>query len=421
MSPQNNQADTPPTDDDAILPPSSDLFAPTWGRAAFGLGLAAAAFFLPQEVPLEYYPLNEPGNDILYWEISFASTDFTGNTFLRYDVGKGFNDLHSIQIPISPTEQTYTYTFPLLDAPITALRMDPADKQGEIRIRQMRIIDRRETEIRRFTKDDMMPASGIASVFPLEEGWKISTAADVHDPYLRVKLDTPLVAQGLNHRNFLRSLYSWSYLGLMLWIILLAVYFTFLRHRDWRTLAKSVSFLALLALAFSAVGNRGLIRNSWAYSRFEAPVVAPGGLRLEFDLATDRPVYSTLFWDAGSGIRGEDSQRRDYEPHAFMQTLRFDLPDSGELREIRWDPIDAAGSFRIYGIRIVDRAGRTLTKLPQNALHPIQQIAHLGHEGGAVILRTTDNASDPIMIFTAEAMSQINAAIAANRGPQPKP
>jgi len=399
-------------DEDAILPPSSDLFVPTWGRAAFGLGLAATAFFLPQEVPLEYYPLNEPGNDILYWEISFASTDFTGNTFLRYDVGKGFNDLHSIQIPISPTEQTYTYTFPLLDAPITALRIDPADRPGEIRIRQMRIIDRNENEIRRFTKDDMMPAEQIASVFPLEEGWKIATTEDAREPYLRVRLDTPLVAKGLNHRNFLRSLYSWSYLALMLWIILLAVYFTFLRHRDWRTLAKSVSFLALLALAFSAVGNRGLIRNSWAYSRFQPPVVEPGGLRLEFDLSTDRPVYSTLFWDTGGGIRGEDSQRRDYEPHALMQTLRFDLPEGVPLRELRWDPIDDAGSFRIYGIRLVDRVGRTLAKLPASALQPAQQIAVLEEERGTLILQTTDNATDPIVGFTPEALLQLNAALA---------
>lgn len=410
MSTPNDPTDTPPPDDDAVLPPSSDLFAPTWGRAAFGLGLAAAAFFLPQEVPLEYYPLNEPGNDILYWEISFASTDFTGNTFLRYDVGKGFNDLHSIQIPISPTERTYTYTFPLLDAPITALRIDPADKTGEIRIRQMRIIDRRETEIRRFTVDDMMPASGIASVFPLEEGWKIATAEGAHDPYLRVRLDAPLVAKGLNDRNFLRSLYSWSYLALMLWIILLAVYFTFLRHRDWRTLARSVSFLALLALAFSAVGNRGLIRSSWAYSRFEAPVVAPGGHRLEIDLATDRPVYSTLFWDTGAGIRGEDSQRRDYAAHTLMQTLRFDLPDNAPISALRWDPVDAAGTFRIYGVRLVDRAGRTLVKFGPDALQPAHQIASLAEEDHVLVLRTTENATDPIVNFSPEALALLNAA-----------
>lgn len=403
------------SDDDVILPPSSDLFAPTRGRVAFGLGLAAAAFFLPQEVPLEYYPLNEPGNDILYWEISFASTDFTGNTFLRYDVGKGFNDLHSIQIPIAPSERTYTYTFPLLDAPITALRMDPADKHGEIRVRQMRIIDRRETEILRFTGNDMMPASGIASTFPLEAGWKITTAQNAHDPYLRVHLDAPLVAKGLNYRNFLRSLYSWSYLALMLWIILLAVYFTFLRHRDWRTVAKSVSFLALLALAFSAVGNRGLIRNSWAYSRFEAPVIEPGGLRLEFDLATDRPVYSTLFWDIGAGIRGEDSQRRDYAAHPFMQTLRFDLPDNVTFSGLRWDPVDAAGVFRIYGVRLLDRSGRTLVKFPANALFAGQQIQSLAEEDRVLVLRTTENASDPTIGFTDEAIATLNDAVSRQR------
>lgn len=415
MSPSNAENHSAQPDDEAVLPPSSDLFAPTWGRAAFGLGLAAAAFFLPQEIPLEYYPLNEPGDDILYWEISFASTDFTGNTFLRYDVGNGFYNPYVIQIPISPTDRTYTYTFPLLDAPIVALRIDPADKPGEIRIRQMRIIDRRGTEIRRFTGADMMPAAEIDLLFPLEEGWKIKTTDKAHLSYLRVHLGAPLVATGLNHRNLLRSLYSWSYLALMLWIILLAVYFTFLRHRDWWTLLKSTAFLALLALAFSAVGNRGLIRNSWAYSRFEAPIIAPGGLRLEIDLATNRPVYSTLFYDTGGGIRGDDSQRKDYEGHPYMQTLRFDLPESGDLREIRWDPVDAAGTFKIYGIRVVDRVGRTLAKLPTQALQPIREIAHLSENDDALVLETTEDATDPIVILTPEALAVVNAAIEANR------
>lgn len=62
-------------------------------------------------MPLEWYPLNEPGTDINYLEISCAS-DKTGEVQIFYNLTRGINSLDSIRIPISSTTQTYTYTFP---------------------------------------------------------------------------------------------------------------------------------------------------------------------------------------------------------------------------------------------------------------------------------------------------------------------
>jgi hypothetical protein len=54
----------------------------------------------------------------------------------------------------------------------------------------------------------------------------------------------------------------------MLWILLMAVYFALRLHRDARMAARAVIFLAFVALLFSLVGNRGLIRNSIRYVRY---------------------------------------------------------------------------------------------------------------------------------------------------------
>ena len=84
-------------------------FKPTWRRGLFALGLAIVGFLLPQEVPLEWYPLNEPGTDINYLEIACAS-DKTGEVQIYYNLTHGFNALNSIRIPISPTTQTYIFS-----------------------------------------------------------------------------------------------------------------------------------------------------------------------------------------------------------------------------------------------------------------------------------------------------------------------
>lgn len=391
-------------------PTALDAFSPTWRRVLFASALAIAGFFIPQEVPLEWYPLNEPGNDILYLELTCAS-DKDGDVQVFYNATRHINQLHSIFFPISPTEQTFTYTFPLLDAPIIELRLDPPGHGATLTIRRLRILDRRGTEIHRFTRDMFIPLNGIASITPAADGWKVTSLPDAYDPYLRIELPYPILAHGRDYRNLLRCLLSTGYLAGMLWILLLAVMFAFVRPTRWRDYLAPVGFMAVLALLFAPVGNRGLIRNSIHFARYQPPP-EPAGLRLELDLAIDNPqLQAQVFWRTGDEFTEADSVRVQPEPHPHLQTLRFPLPRQA-MQGLRFDPLNGAARLSVRGIRLVDDGHRTRAVLPLEALRPVQQVARAEVEDEWLLVDTVPDATDPILEFTPEAVAAVNAVIA---------
>jgi hypothetical protein len=247
-----------------------DPFQPTWPRILLATAVAAIGFLLPQRIPLEYYSLNNPSSGLQYLEITCAANT-TGLVEILLNTGRGFNDIETIQWPISPSDMAYTYTFPLADAPLIGLRLVPFEKSaGELTITNFRIINRREQEIHRFTQSDFRPSHQIAAVVPTADGWKVVTLPNATNPYSDIKLARPLIAEGMSIRNLERCLLSWSYLSLMIWILVLAVYFTLRCATGIRGALRACAFLALVAVLFSAVGNRGLIKNSIRFACFAA-------------------------------------------------------------------------------------------------------------------------------------------------------
>ena len=248
----------------------ADLFEPTWRRGLLVAAVAAAGFLLPQETPLVFYPLNDPSPGTLLLQITCASS-VSGNSRFYLDSGRGYNEREVISWPIAPSSRPYTYTFPLPDAPLCGLRFDPFDNgPGEFTITSLRLIERHGKEIRRFTKDDLAPLHHIGAVVPLSAGWKF-VVTQTDDPYAPLAFPSPLVPEGMNARNLQRCLLSWSYLALMLWILLLAVYVALRRGRAWRETLRGTAFLAGIALSFAAVGNRGLFKDSIRSARFHPP------------------------------------------------------------------------------------------------------------------------------------------------------
>lgn len=401
----------PPAD---MSEPNSWL-APSWLRLLIAAIVAGIGFMLPQEVPLEWYPLNNPGTDINYLEISCAS-NVNGNVEIRYDAGRfGNRPIDNIRFPISPTTQTFTYTFPLPDLPIVEMRVLPP-KDGELTIRQMRIINRRNEEIRRFTRDLFRIQQDIAAIEPLPEGWKMIAAPGGQSPSARIELFSPIVPVGMNYRNLLRCLLSTGYLAGMLFILLLAVLTATWRPRGWRDFFIHAGFMAGLALLFAPVGNRGLIRNSIDFARFITPALPPD-LKLEFDLTTDNPTaQAQVFWDIGAGHREEDSARAQPEPHVNQQTFRFALP-SRPIKSLRFDPINGAAKLTIRGIRLVDLGQRTHRVLPLNILSSVREIARVEAKGDELQIDTTPDAADPILEFTPEALALINAQLGSSPTP----
>lgn len=387
-----------------------DLFRPSIARGFIAAVAAVGAFFIPQEIPLEYYPLNDPGTDINYLEISVAS-DKDGYVQIFYDATRGMSEFTSIRFPIGPSKQSYTYTFPLPDAPITEMRIDPPSAGATLFILQMRIINRRNEEIRRFTRDGFQPLNQISSINPADDGWTIVSTPDSDDPMALVPLAAPLTPVGMNHRNLLRCLLSTGYLSMMLWIILLAVYFAFDRPEPWRVIAASMGFLAFLAVVFAFVGNRGLIRNSIHYANYVAPPVAPG-FKLELDLCATTSSNTQLFWDVGIGISETHSVRRYYEPHVGLQTVRFPLPEQ-PIRLLRFDPREGGGQIKIRGIRVVDSGDHTRAVLPLDSFSAEHDIGRLQVEDDWLTVEIPSSATDPILLLKPDQVAEINRLQAA--------
>lgn len=388
-----------------------EWYQPTWGRFLFAAVLAIVGFLLPQEVPLEWYPLNEPGDDILYLEIACAANQ-NGDVRVFYDTGRGFNELNTISWPISPTTQTYTYTFPLPDAPLTAFRIDPLTNGGVLTIRNLRIIDRRGAEVQRWLPETVHPTHQIESIRRRGELWDIKSTPGADDPYAAFELPATIVAKGINHRNLLRSLLSTGYLTLMLWIILLAVLFTFYRPSAWGDFGRNTGSMAVLALLFACVGNRGLIRNSWRYAHHvDAPT--PPGLFLEAQVSAHQSSIAELFWDAGQGMSTATSHAQTYTGTFALATLRYPLPE-GTLTSLRFDPIMGAGRLDVRLLRVVDAVGRTVVPLSTVNWQSRHEIATVTpHEDGSTEITTTPGAADPILSFSTEDLAAINRALAA--------
>ena len=450
-------------------------FEPTWRRALLAFAIAGAAFLLPQEAPLVWYPLNHP-SDVTYLEIT-CQASAEGETRISLDTGRGFNDLQMIRIPIAPSSQPYTYTFPLWDAPLKGLMLEPLNRPGSLLVTNMRIYTRSGREIKRFTGDDFDATHEIARIAPAAKGWEFVTTPDAHRPYSLCGFFPPIIPDGMNTRNLQRCLLSGSYLALMLWILILAVYFVVRRpptggrrpeagdrtveeqgaggreqgdarpesedrnaeaqgargkEEDGgavgtaearsslqppvsplrlRVLVREAACLAGVALLFAAVGNRGLIKDSIRYTRFPVEPVPPG-LRLEFDLAADPPRPARLSWDTGRGFSDAATEERRYDQHPLYQTLRFDLPDLAALRQhlraLRFEPCAAAGTVRIFGVRVVDQGRRTRLRLPVDCLQPERDSATLEVQDSEVLVHTAPCARAPVLSFTTAATGAID-------------
>jgi hypothetical protein len=247
------------------------LLRPSGRQLLVAFALAAGAFFLPQEAALEWYPLNDPSPGTIQLEITCAS-NVDGSTQIFYDNGpRG----HTIDIPMAKSAAAYTYVFPLPDAPLTKLRLDPFfTGPGEFTVARLRLIERHGTELLRFPIAAVSPNGWVKAVEPVGEGWKIVAAADSLDPYVELKLPHPVIPAGMNHRNLQRCLLSTGYLAGMLWLVLLIVLTILHRDAGARALLHPALFLAILALLFAIVGNRGLIRESVESARLASSMAA---------------------------------------------------------------------------------------------------------------------------------------------------
>ncbi len=384
----------------------SGILKPTPARLLLAITTAMIAFLLPQELPLEWYPLNEPGEEVTLLQLTFAARN-DGEVQIHYDTGRGFNETEVIRIPVSAVSRLpFTYTFPLPDAPLTDLRLSALPNGGTIEVTSLKIINRAGRELRRFTRDHLVAGQEIAAIVPTPGGWTVTSTSGAHEPQLQLRLDSPGIPVGMNARNLRRCLLSTGYLSGMLWLLLLTVGAILDRPATWRAALASVTFMAALALLFGAVANRGLIKNSLRHAAYTPPPIAPG-LTLEIDLTSASPTLTQLFWNTGDGFNEAASHQLPLERHQGLQTLRFPLPDQ-TLKALRFDPSVAEDRLLISGLRVTDAGGRTRATIPADSLQPGQAIHSRNLTAAGLRVQTARASDDPILYFSEAAVAGIN-------------
>jgi hypothetical protein len=247
-----------------------DPFTPSRRVLYLALVLAFLGFLLPQEIPLVFQPVNEPVPEQLQLELT-CSADRRGELQIYVVTFRDVNERDSIRIPLAPSTQPITYVFPLGDAPISAIRIDPPGNGASLVMTRLRLRSRAGQVFRDFKLRDVQPNPEIVRLAPTgTAGWTITTRENATDPFAMLRFGTPVVPQGMNTRNAHRIALSCTYLSVAIALALLALQFVFSRPRSARDFALRCAFIMAISMLFSITAHRGLIRESAAAAFFAA-------------------------------------------------------------------------------------------------------------------------------------------------------
>jgi hypothetical protein len=137
-------------------------------------------------------------------------------------------------------------------------------------LERVRLIDRAGRELHAVVPGDYAPADGAGFVV---DGEVVRLASGTQPAAVGLRLPHPLVPEGMNGRNFQRCFRSWGYLTGMLALILGCVAWLAGRRLTWRQGLRLAAFILLLSALFSAVAQRGLLKNSITSARLATGLV----------------------------------------------------------------------------------------------------------------------------------------------------
>ncbi len=103
-----------------------------------------------------------------------------------------------------------------------------------------------------------------------------------------------------------------------------------------------------------------------------------------------------LFWDLGRGYGENDSSRQPLRIEREPVIYRYMMP-MGDIKSLRFDPIDGAGAFTLSQAEIVDYKGRVVRSFAPADFKAFAQIASLEIQGDKLLVQTTGDARDPIL------------------------
>lgn len=121
-----------------------------------------------------------------------------------------------------------------------------------------------------------------------------------------------------------------------------------------------------------------------------------GKVFLELEIAIERGGLTSVLFDFGDGIWGENAATAQVQAGTKKQTVRLELPQRA-IRGMRFDPTSGDEETFIAAMRVVDEGGRVLLNIDPRGLKTVNDVRELVVEGGGV--RVRPSATDPILRF----------------------
>ena len=163
-----------------------------------------------------------------FFFVSLASSVY-GEAQLYYDIGRGLNETDSSKATIRSKDRFQSYLFPLQKAPLLALRLDPFQTGGIMRIRETAIVNGLYHHLRKIELNQWNPLYQIRDYF-IEYGELVLTVEDgAQDPQIFVTFASPLDLKLDRKRTLWANAFLWRVMVewgvivlvmLLLWIVI---------------------------------------------------------------------------------------------------------------------------------------------------------------------------------------------------------
>lgn len=340
----------------------------TSGAVAVGVVLliAACQFF--------YFPLQRISHGL---SITLSSSQ-SGSVVLYYDTGMRFQERESHAINIPGDSAWHTFTFPLPDQRIKALRFDPPEfKKAEFQIRDITIVDSQGKTLRRIDPEDVKPLHQIRDFERSDQIIRFQTEETSNDPQLLISTGHPIrfawdhVWQG----TFLLWL---PIAGLGTFMVLLLTFHIFRTERP-KNLPKIATLFVLTVLYLLGIW--------FLHAKISSSF-------LEVSIKTASAETAQFYFDTGQGFSEGQSAALWVDSVDFFGQYRFPLPHE-TINHLRFDPPSTEGAVIIKKVIVTDGLGRTIRHIPLHRLYPLLQIEKSILQGEHLTITATQGAADP--------------------------
>lgn len=342
----------------------------TCGAAAVGAVLLIIAF------QLLYSPLQK--ESLLYITLRASQA---GPVTLYYDTGKKFQERESQSIVIPGDSAWHTFTFPLPDQKIKALRFDPpAFKEAEFQIRDIRIINSEGKTFQRIDPEDVKPLHQIRSLDRSDRIIRFQTDEISSDPQLLISPEHPISFASFAWDHVLQGtfLFWLAVAGLGIFIVLLLAFHIFRTEKPINF--KKIALLFVLTVLY-------LLCVFYLHSKVSSCF-------LKVSIKATSAEKAQLYFDTGHGFsEGQSAVLLVNSVDSFGQ-YRFPLPQ-GIIYNLRFDPPSTDGTLTIKKIIVTDGLGRIIRHIPLYQLYPLHQIEKFKLQDEHLTITATRGAVDP--------------------------